>query len=190
MAPPQPLPRSVRQHLFEEAGYAEGLGRFAAREVLKGYVSSGADVTDPGFLTDKTLPKHGSVAMHLLGYPQFLVQRPYVSQARRLLQRMDSLADRVAQESRGWLKAFESAMHALTNYGELPGDDLLREAVLATAELNALIRHVCGGDDMSEVMAACDKAAKATGDERRAAQHEVALVRGGAKQVDDDADRE
>jgi hypothetical protein len=173
---PKPQEPSVRENLFHEAVFGDGIGKRAARLVLRREVDFGADPTDPSFLADKTFPDHGSIGMHLLGYPERLAKPPYVAQAKRLFKRYAELRDRIDHEDRWWWKAMEAALYTFDDYGELPDDELLRDAVLAGEELTALMRHA-RGHDVSRLMAALEKAARANGPDREAAQLEVAAVR-------------
>jgi hypothetical protein len=174
---------SVRENLFHEAVFGDGIGKRAARIVLRCEVDFGADPTDPSFLADKTFPDHGSIGMHLLGFPERLAKPPYVAQAKRLFKRYAVLRDRIDHDDRFWFKAYEAALYRFDDYGELPDDELLRDAVLAGEELIALMRHA-RGHDVSELMATLDKAARAEGPDREAAQLEVAAVRSYRPQPD------
>jgi hypothetical protein len=170
---------SVRLRVFNEAVYGHEISRLAARLVLQLEVGHGADVTDPQFLADRTLPHHGGVALHLLGFPENLAKPPYVRQAKRLFARMASIRARLDHGSPSCLEDLDAAFPAFVRTGELPEDDLVLECVLAVAALLGLIAHYLGHGD-AELTAALDATAKTTGGKRAEAVAKVQeLVRAG-----------
>lgn len=149
--------------LYDEAVWGEGIVRAAARQALRAFALAGFDPSEPQFAgTDIEIPDWGSVGIHLLGIPERLVHPPYEEQARRLFARYNVLRDRVAAEDPSWRARFGRAIEAFHTGGGLPPDGLLRDSVLADAELQALMDNFCG-KDVSKVMAALDAAAMAEG---------------------------
>jgi hypothetical protein len=151
----------VMNELYDEAVYAPEPLQEVAREVLRALARSGRDPSEPVFAQlgiAVNLPEYGSVGMHLLGFPECLAKRPYVRQAKRLFARYDELRMRVDQDDRHWFERFRAAAWAFWTEGEVPDEPLLLDAVLADAEMKALIRHA-EGIDVAELMgafAACD----------------------------------
>jgi hypothetical protein len=118
--------------------------------------------------------------MYVLGFPACYAIRPYVAQAKRLFARFDALRERINHDDPGWGSTLESAAKLFNACGDLPEEDLLSDMVLASTELNALIRHA-GGDDVRALMAALDAAARSSGAEREGAIARVQdLARSGA----------
>lgn len=171
-SPPPPPPVPVRNYLFDEAVYGTGLDRWAARTALVTLVANGEDPTDPGFLADCAMPEHGSVGMHLLGFPQRLAKPPYVGQGLRLFARFRRIRARIDYDDPDWLGPLQDATLAFRNTGELPGPGLVRDVVLADAEFCGLLRHWFG-QDVSERLAAFDRVARARGDAREVAIAEL-----------------
>jgi hypothetical protein len=162
---------NVRESLFCEAMGPNPILRQFARAAIAVEVAHGGDVEDPEFASRHGLPKHNSVAMHELGYPQRLAIPPYVEQAQRLFARYDDLRERIPQDEPDWFDPVADAIIRFADEGELPDDDLTRDLVLADAEMDALWRHK-RGTDVGELMAALDAAAQAHGEDR-----EDAIVR-------------
>ena len=156
---------SVREYLFDEAVYGPGIVSRAARAALRIEVDEGGNVLDPQFLADRPLPEFATVGLRLLGFPERLVKPPYEDQAQRLFARYAELRERIDHDDRKWFEVLAAAIEQFQDTGELPRDDLLRDAVLADAELEALFRHK-RGHDVTERMAVLDHIAKATGQER------------------------
>jgi hypothetical protein len=186
-AKPKPFevapPRTVREHLFAEAIYGDGIARNAARRAIVWAVDGGADVCAADFAAHHGLPTIGTVGLHVLGWPGRLVRAPYEEQARRLLARNEALQERVPNDVPAWREEVVDAVLAFELEGELPPEGLLREAVLIDAEFAALLRHR-RGEDVAEVMAAFDAAATAVGAERDDAVSRLQqLVRRGAQRA-------
>jgi hypothetical protein len=169
---PTPEEPSVRECLFHEAMHEHDIVRQAARVALRWEVDCGADVTDPEFLADRGLPEFGTVGLHLLGYPDRLLRPPYEEQGRRMLTRYAELRARVREEDEVWFERLSDTIVASQDRGDVPGDDLLRDAVLVFLELDSLIHHA-RGRDVSERMAALDTAATTEGPEREEAIERV-----------------
>jgi hypothetical protein len=170
---------SVRLRVFNEAVYGHEIVRTAARAVIRITVRNGADVTDPQFLAEHSLPEYSSVALHLLGFPENLAKPPYVRQAKRLFARIASFRSRLDHGSRSRLEEFDAAFPAFVRTGELPEDDLVLECVLVVAALLVLMAHYLGHGD-AELTAALDATAKTRGGMRAAAVAKVQeLVRAG-----------
>jgi hypothetical protein len=162
----------VREFLFDEAVYGPGFIRKTARAALRLLVFLDGEVTDPQLGADKGLPKFASIGMHILGFPERLARPPYVKQARRLFLRYDALREQIDHEDRDWWWELEEAVFAFSQEGVLPEDELMRDAVLADAEMDALFRH-SRGRDVGEQMALLDAAARARGAKREAAIERV-----------------
>jgi hypothetical protein len=92
--------------------------------------------------------------------------------ARRLFLRYDALREQIDHEDRDWWWELEEAVFAFSQEGVLPEDELMRDAVLADAEMDALFRH-SRGRDVGEQMALLDAAARARGAKREAAIERV-----------------
>ncbi|MEO6594181.1 MAG: hypothetical protein ABIP94_05460 [Planctomycetota bacterium] len=164
--------------LLDEAVWAPEPLRSLARDLLEEFVDMGADVTKP-FLAERGIqvPDYGSAALHLVGFPHVFVMAPYEEQAERLFARYAELRERINQDDDRWFDEAQQAIEIFQVNGDLPRDELLRDAVLADAELCALVRHA-RGEDVSELMAAFDAAANAKADQHDAAIAQVqALVR-------------
>ena len=164
----QPPPPSVRMCLFDEAVFGEDFVRRVARVAITLEVARGGKVTDPQFAAHHGLPKYGTVGLHVLGFPQRLAVPPYEEQAHRLFARREELLDRIDRDDPHWFEPIWEAMEAFRLRAELPGDELVRDIVLAEAELAALGHHK-RGKDVKEMMTAFDVAARGDGAEREAA---------------------
>lgn len=169
---PHPVQESVRKHLFYEAVYGDEIVRDAARTAIRVEVSRGGNVTDPEFAARHGLPEHASVGLHVLGYPERLATRPYVAQAHRLFDRFRDLRQRVPHDDAEWFAELAEAVCQFQLSGDLPAEDLMLDAVLADAEFLALLRHHAG-QDVGELMAAFDRAARKTGAAQEAAIADV-----------------
>lgn len=172
--PPKP---TVRERLFDEVLCDDPFFRKAGRCGIESLVCRGGDVCDPAFGADTGLPRHGSVGMHVLGYPQRLATPPYEAQAHRLFARMDDLRDRINPDDPELWHPIGDAAAELLLTGELPPEGLLRDGALALAEYDCLWQHK-RGRDVAELMAAFDAVARAEGKRRDVALAQVqALVR-------------
>jgi hypothetical protein len=169
-APPKQL--TLREYLLDHAGYAPLSLRIPARLACTVVAARGLDLTDPKTLADEPLPPHQGIGMHVLGYPERLVRAPYHKQAERLFARFDELRKHTPQHDDPW---FDECSHAAVRFrvtGELPDQELMRDAVLADLEMECLVRHK-RGHDVGELMAALDKAARTKG---RAREDAIAVV--------------
>lgn len=171
---PEPAP-SMREMLLDEAVWGDDFIRRVARTLLRWFADCGEDPTDPQFLEDRTLPKHGSLCMHLLGYPERLAVPPYEEQARRLFGRYDELRERIDHDDQSWWESLTDAAVEFRLEGELPDDELMREAVLADAEFEALCEHK-RGRDVRELMAAFERVQASHGQEHESALLELAAL--------------
>ncbi|HEX5050412.1 MAG TPA: hypothetical protein VFZ65_01440 [Planctomycetota bacterium] len=152
--------------LLDEAVRAPEPFRGLSRLLLQLFAQIGLDVTQP-ILADSDIqrPDYGSMGLHLAGFPECLAKAPYEEQAHRLFARCAELRRRIQPRDDRWYAALAAAGARFLNEGELPDDELLREAVLANGELFALARNF-GGDGDAEVLAAFDAAAASTGEQR------------------------
>lgn len=158
-APSRPDDR-VMSALYSEAVCETAIFRDAARAVLVQLAEIGFDVTEPEFAKrgiEIDLPKFGTVGLHLLGFPECLAVPPYEEQAKRLFDRFAVLRTRVGSFGKQWFAELARAVEAFRLDGELPEDELLRDVVLADAELVCLIRHWMG-QDVAVVMTALAEA--------------------------------
>jgi hypothetical protein len=157
---------NVRESLFCEAMDANPYVRKIARAAIAVEVAHNGKVEDPNFAAHHGLPKHNSVAMHVLGYPQKWARPPYEEQAARLFARQDELRERTPNpnEDPDWFDEQADVIIEFQQTGVLPEDDLRREALLAHIELDALILHK-RGRDVRELMALLDRASRAEGEE-------------------------
>jgi hypothetical protein len=173
-------PPTVRENVFDEAVFCDGIIQRGARVFLTREVRRGADPADPQFLADNEFPDHPGVGLHLLGYTEWLAKPPYVAQARRLFARYDEIRVRINRfEDDPWFETCTDAILRFLDTGDLPDDELLRDTVLADAEFAALQEHATGRD-VREWMAVLDKAARAKGPKREQAIAAVqAFVRSG-----------
>jgi hypothetical protein len=155
--------------LYDEALFADGMVQEAARQTLRMFAAGGMDPTQPLFAgKDVEIPDWGGVGIHVLGLPERLVRPPYEQQAERLFERYELLRDRIPPGDRSWREQYGRVVGDFQERGELPADGLMRDIVLADAEIRALMQHACG-EDVSEVMATLDAVAQASGAERDAA---------------------
>jgi len=165
----RPKEPPVRQQLLHEAVYGDGVVRVAARIAAKALVLSGIDLADPNLVEpDMELPDYGSVGLHLLGFPECLAKPPYEEQAHRLFDRFASLRERIDRDDPVWFEDLAAAQGRFLREGELPDDELMREAVLANGEFVGLLAHTCGHGD-GALMAAFDRVARTAGADRDAA---------------------
>ena len=87
----------------------------------------------------------------------------------RLFARYDDLRTRINRfDGDPWFEQAADTVLRFLDTGDLPRDELLRDLVLANAEFDALWRHK-RGQDVAELMAALDRAARAGGAKRTAA---------------------
>lgn len=164
-----PRHRPLRETLLQEAIHEFSVVRLAARGVLKLLVSLGQDVTSRNLLDeDMEPPEYGSVAMHLLGWPECIVRPPYEEQARRLLGRLASVRRQVTPGDERWFRRFAATAARFFTRGELTEDEFVRGAVLVYGEFLALCRNI-GGQGDPAVLAAFDEAARVAGEMRDAA---------------------
>ena len=156
----------VMDRVYDEAVRADGMVRAGARVLLQTLAAIGLDPSEPLFAgKDMHVPDYGGAGLFLLGIPRRWATRPYKRQGERLFARYDVLRSRVPHSNRAWFARMETAAGCFHQLGELPDDELLRDAVLADAELRTLRRHA-DGEDVAEVMAAFDAAARTEGAER------------------------
>jgi hypothetical protein len=167
-----PKERTLREYLLDHAGYAPPGLREPARLACCVLSAKGGDLTDPKFLANEPLPPHNGIGWHLLGYPQRLAKPPYVKQAQRLFARFDELRQRTPQDEDPWFDECIDVAVRFRMTGELPDEELMRDAVLADLEMECLVRHK-RGHDVGELMAALDKAARTKG---RAREDAIAAV--------------
>ena len=159
----------VTDALYDEAVFGDGVVREAARHLLRGFAKVGLDPTEPQFAGQEwDLPVFGSVGMDLLGIPERLAKEPYLEQAERLFTRVDLLRAIIPHDPK-WIGGLENAVEEFRRGGAWPEDNLLLEAVLVVGEVDAVVRHAVGGEDVAEIMSAFDVAATAVGEERQAA---------------------
>ena len=152
--------------LLSEALYGPVMVRTAARALLCQLAAFGVDVTGTPFHGKEVpLPTFGSIGMHYLRVLEELALPPYVRQAKRLFRRVDDLRERLLTRP-NWHAHFDGAIDRFQLSGELPGEEILADAVLVLMEINALMRHACG-EDVSELMARFDEIARAKGKARR-----------------------
>ncbi|MCB9877004.1 MAG: hypothetical protein H6835_05310 [Planctomycetes bacterium] len=147
LSSPSRKPDPILDELYLEAIFGPELVRWAARQVLRSLAAVGEDVSQPQFLHWKPdLPKFGAVGLSILGFPQRLAKAPHAKRAHELFARMESLADQIGHRSRHWHKSVTRAIEAFDESGELPDDAQMRECVLNSAEMVALVDHFCGAD--------------------------------------------
>ncbi|MFY9344093.1 MAG: hypothetical protein WAT39_16505 [Planctomycetota bacterium] len=163
-----PHPYSVRDRLFQEALYEPHPHRDIARWAIAVEVAWGGNVQSPGFAARHGMPMHGSVAMHMLGYPRKWVRPPYEEQANRLFARGDDIRARLNHDNAEWFGRFAEKIEAFKTKGTLPDDDIEVEALLAFVELDAIIAHK-KGRDVAEVMKLYDEIARSDDEQREAA---------------------
>ncbi len=182
-----PRRESVRKLLFYEAVHGSGIVKLAARMVLEALVFIGGDVTAPEFLDeDMELPDFGSVGLHLLGFPEFLVMPPYEEQARRLFDRFADIRDRINHDRREWFAEFDRAVRRFFKQGEVPNDELMQEAVLANGEYVGLLGHAAGQGN-PEAMALYNEVATTAGADRDVAIKKLQAMAAEGRLVSRDA---
>ena len=161
----------VMDALYDEAVWAPEPLRWAARQVLRSLASKGIDPTTPAYVGTgiaEVLPDHPGVGLFILGYPDRLAKTPYVKQANRLFARCAKLRERIPHDDRRWSDRLSDASQRFQLNGDLPDDELLLDSVLALSEQYTLMEHE-GGEDVRDLMAAFDAAAREKGEERMAA---------------------
>lgn len=169
MAIPERPEDPLMDELYDEAVFATGPVREAARQVLRAFAAAGLDPSEPRFVGRKRqIPDYGSVGLHMLGIPQRMVRPPYEAQARRLFARAERLREIIPQGDRRWFEMLEATMHRFQSGAEIPEDPLVLDCILVMAEVQSLLRHA-SGEDVTELMGALGVAATTTGEERRAA---------------------
>jgi hypothetical protein len=167
--------------LFDEALFEHPELRKIARAAIAIEVTWGGDVESPAFAARHGIPTYGCVGLHVCGWQQRLIVPPYEDQARRLFVRFDKIRGRIDQDDPRWADAQAEGQIRFFQTGELPADEVHRDAVLATTEEGALQRHK-RGEDVTALMAALDTAARGSGERRDAAIATVQdLVRARAK---------
>lgn len=163
----------ILDRLYDEAVFATEPIQWFGRTALIAMADVGLDVTEPLFGVGEgriklTIPHYEPVGMHLMGFVDSVTIRPYTAQARRLFARFDCLRKEVPQEDATWIRAADKACESFLSNGALPDNELMQAVVLAEGELLGLVRNLAGLEDR-ELMAAFDKAARSSGDERKAA---------------------
>jgi hypothetical protein len=88
-----------------------------------------------------------------------------VKQAQRLFARFDELRQRTPPDDDPWFDECIDVAVRFRMTGELPEEELMRDAVLADLEMECLVRHK-RGQDVGDLMAALDRAALAKGGAR------------------------
>ena len=148
---PQP---ELRRALFHEAMVDLEPVRIAARFMIQALVRSGRDVTDPDFLPAEVgTPEFGSLALHLMGFPEILVRAPYEDQAQLLIDRLRDVRQAIPEDDPHWTAQVPGACRAFVEDGQVADDPLLREAVMVLVEINALSRCLIGEGDRSVLRA-------------------------------------
>lgn len=147
-------PETVRDRMFYEALFERAALRDLARATIAIEVAYGGHVESQGFAGRLGLPVHQSMALHALGYPGRLAIAPYEDQARRLFVRMDELRGKIGGHDAAWFAEQADAVVRFLQTGELPGDELRLEALLAVIELDLLSAHK-QGIDVAPAMATC-----------------------------------
>jgi hypothetical protein len=163
---------NVRAALFHEALFDHVLHRPVARAVIATEVAYGGNVESPGFAAHHGLPVYGKVGLHVMGYPRILVLPPYEFQAKRLLGRHDELRARIDQHHASRIDNHVEAEIQFVHTGELPTNELHRECVLASVELELLWKHK-RGLDVTEAMALFKEVGWRNGEERKHALQEL-----------------
>ena len=153
-------PDRILRALYDEAIHGPGLIQAAARHVLRTIAQCGRDVTTAIFdEAEFSLPEFGGVGLKMLGFPERLIEPPHEDQARRLLERVDELRRRLPARDPRWCEEFRDAFEMFVVYGDIPDDPLIREAVLAEGETQALL-FAYRGDDVDDLLAAYDRASR------------------------------
>jgi hypothetical protein len=163
---------NVRAALFHEALFDHALFRPVARAAIATEVAYGGNVESPGFAAHHGLPTYGKVAMHVMGYPHNLVLPPYEDQAQRCLARHDTLRARIDQHDAAWFDVQAQAQVQFIYTGELPTNELHRECVLSSVELDLLWKNK-RGRDVTEPMALLARVARRNDEGREKALQEL-----------------
>ncbi|MEZ6036534.1 MAG: hypothetical protein R3F29_03570 [Planctomycetota bacterium] len=158
--------------LIQEALFAKGMVKAAARQALVALASASFDVTAALF-AGRELPEFGSVGFELLGLPERLARRPYVRQMRHLMQRLAALRRNLREHDRRWGDDLGRAVECFQLHGERPQDSQMFEAVLILGECNAFVRNACG-EDVRDLLRLYESIATTDGDVR--ARHIAQLV--------------
>ncbi len=167
---------SIRQALLSEAVGSRPGARNVARLALRLAIRAGFDVTNRNFVDEgMEVPEFGSIGLHLLGWPEILIQPPYEAQAKRAIEKHKTLCASFGRNDFRFRKLAE-ACSRFSRLGELPEHESLRDAVVAFAEFLAL-HPILGGEEDAELLAAFDQVAAATDDEKAIAlQHLQSLM--------------
>lgn len=158
-----------REQVFREAVFDSEAARNPARALIRILVEAGFDPSDPEFIpSDYEVPEFGSLAMHILGWPDAWVKPPYEAQLQRVMQQQTEIRS-VGGRSEWWYREAATALAAFLNRGELSPEPDLRLYALTIAEMFAIHAHYFGRGDEA-LLAAFADAAATTGP-----QHEAAL---------------
>lgn len=163
-----PPPSPVREALLHQAVFETGAVQFAARSAIVWLVEGGADVADPQFAASYGMPKHGSVGMHIFGWPRCLVKPPYEAEANRLVAQLDVFREQIDDSDESWWDPFREAMLRFLCTGELPGPGIERDVTLVLEGMDLLMAHR-RGVDVAKQVAALDRVWTTDGEERERA---------------------
>jgi hypothetical protein len=166
---------TVREHLFAEAMHEGAFVRKLARLAITYLVFMDGDVCDPAFGSERGLPTHGTVGMHVMDLEARLVKPPYEEQAQRLFRRMDELRARIDYNKDGWWDPIRDALLAFLTDGALPPEGIVGDWVFALVEYDCLWRHG-RKEDVAELMAAFDGVVRTTGKRRGEATARLSQV--------------
>lgn len=175
-----PRPRAedpAMDAMLDEAATGTGLARVCARFFLENLARLGQDVTAPQ-LQDWLPPEIGSMAMEFMGFPERLVRKPYAKQARRLLNQLPALRERVPKTPkahRAWHQKLAQATVVFQLSGEQPDSEDMMNMILAMGEMATLVRHFVG-EDVRQEMGLFEKIAQATDAARKVAIDELAAL--------------
>ena len=160
-----PIAGPPREQVLREAAQPFDVPRKAARLLIEILVEGGGDPTDPEFIpSDYEIPEFGSVAMHILGWPDRLVRPPYEQQMQRVLQQHAQLRAYWPRTDM-WYRDAADALASFLTRGELPRDDVFQLYALTIGEMFAIHAHYCGRGG-ENLLAAYDAVATAPDEER------------------------
>jgi hypothetical protein len=155
---------AVMNRLREEAVFAEDPVRHVARILLRQMANGGQDVAQPLF-QQGVFPTPemtcASVALSMIRWPFCVVDEVHHERLASVIAvfRHNGANKEGEQAWTAWVEQVADAAIAFQTTGRLPEDPVVRDTVLAEAELSALFQTTCGVDDeeMRKALARCDE---------------------------------
>lgn len=146
-----PAHEDLRETLFQEAQCGVEFVRVAARAALRQLVAQEADLGAFQRLADMPAPEFGTVGLCLVGLVAGLGNAGDEERAQGLRQRFAALRRQVHQYDAAWFVGLAAAGVLFRSSGTLPEEPVLREAVLANAELLTMLARA-HGDEVADAL--------------------------------------